>query len=195
MAEDLDHYVSNHFRRQPTTSKGLLVPTVPFRPQSRVSLFANTGHLVLQTFQHFIYSHEYAKVYSEESDFLSHQDCSEVTDEVFELAFGSSKVIISDILIQNINSYMETELIVLNGGLHSGRKNPLHCIYSKWNVLSIFFPTFNVQAPGSQGRSMLRKEVLEIKMNSLNLPFLQELQCICTPSGSSTISSTSFPIA
>jgi len=118
-----DRYISKHFRRQPTTSKGFLVPTVPFCPQLRVRLLANTKHLVLQTFQHFIYSHEYAKVYSEENDFLRHQDCSEVRDEVFELAFGSSRVIISDIFIQNINSYMETELIVLKGGLHSGRKN------------------------------------------------------------------------
>jgi len=73
--------------------------------------------------------YEYAKVYSEENDFLSYQDCSEVRGEVFELPFGNSRVIISEILIQNSNSYMETELIVLNGGLHSAQSSP-----ALWNI-------------------------------------------------------------
>ena len=89
--------------------------------ETRVQLLPST--ISSQTFQYFNYSYEYARVYSEENDFLSYQDCTEVRGEVFELPFGNSRVIISEILIQNINSYMETELIVLKGGLRSGRKN------------------------------------------------------------------------
>ena len=67
---------------------------------------------------------------------------------MFELPFGNSRVIISEILIQNINSYMETELIILKGGLHSGRKSQLHCKRVENNVVYLVFyerPVCNFQ--------------------------------------------------
>lgn len=67
-----------------------------------------------------ILSYEYAKVYSEDGVILNHRECSTVLGEVHEIPFGGLDVIHAEVLIQNMESKVFTELVILKGGLHSG---------------------------------------------------------------------------
>ncbi|XP_022800806.1 uncharacterized protein LOC111338572 [Stylophora pistillata] len=73
--------------------------------------------------------YEYAKVYSEDGIALHHKDCSTVRGEVHEVPFGSSDVVHSEVFIQNMESKIVTDLVILKGGLHSAQPTQV-----PWNI-------------------------------------------------------------
>lgn len=68
----------------------------------------------------FISSHEYARIMSDGHQVENHQDCSHIRGKLVLVPFGASNFLTSEVRIQNMESRVTFQFVVLRGGLGSG---------------------------------------------------------------------------
>ena len=68
----------------------------------------------------FDYSFEYAKILKDGHDVENHQDCSRLRNDLVTVEFGASEFLTAEAQIQNMESRVRTQFVVVKGGLDSG---------------------------------------------------------------------------